>query len=106
MHFALPNKNNMNSPHEGMYKPRTTARPMWMRRSRSKYLLLWVLGGVALVFLLLKLVFGGGPPAGTPPVVIVTVLNPMAHSKQYLDTIKDNREEYARKHGMVNVGPT
>lgn len=77
-----------------------------MRRSRSKYLLLWVLGAIALVFLLIKLMFSGGPPAGTPTVVIVTVMNPKAHTKQYLNTIKENREEYARKHGTDSSSRT
>lgn len=100
MHFALPNKKNMNSQHDGMYKPRTSSRPMWMRRSRSKYLCLWAAGTIFAIIVLIKLIFGGGAPAGTPPVVIVTVMNEKAHTKNYLDTIKQNRDEYARKHGM------
>lgn len=100
MHFALPNKRNMNSQHDGMYKPRTSSRPMWMRRSRSRYICLWAAGTIFAIIVLIKLIFGGGPPAGTPPVVIVTVMNPKAHTKNYLDTIKQNRDEYARKHGM------
>lgn len=102
MQFALPNKKNMMPQREGMYQPRTS-RPMWMRRSRSKYLVIWVVGGIALFFFFMKMILGGGPPAGTPPVVIVTVMNPLGHSRQYLDTIKDNREEYARKHGADNA---
>jgi mannan polymerase II complex MNN11 subunit len=44
----------------------------------------------------------GGPeriPLGTPPVVIVTVLDPENFSKDYINNIKENRMEYAKKHG-------
>jgi mannan polymerase II complex MNN11 subunit len=40
-------------------------------------------------------------PSGTPPVVIVTVLKPEGYSKEYIEDIKDNRIEYARKHGKI-----
>lgn len=36
---------------------------------------------------------------GTPPVVIVTVMKPEGHTQRYMDTIKENREQYAKKHG-------
>jgi mannan polymerase II complex MNN11 subunit len=38
-------------------------------------------------------------PSGTPPVVIVTVMKADGYSKEYLEDIKDNRIQYARKHG-------
>ena len=38
-------------------------------------------------------------PSGTPSVVIVTVIKTDGHSKEYLEDIKDNRIQYARKHG-------
>lgn len=56
---------------------------------------------IALVFLFSQ-IFGGGAdriPSGTPRVVIVTVLDPDNYSKEYLNNIKDNRVEYAKKHG-------
>lgn len=45
---------------------------------------------------------GDGIPSGSPPVVIVTVLDPVRFNKEYIDGIKDNRIEYAKKHGMMN----
>jgi mannan polymerase II complex MNN11 subunit len=48
----------------------------------------------------------GGPdpyhehePTGNPPVVIVTVVDPSKFSGSYIKSIKENREQYARKHG-------
>lgn len=57
------------------------------------------------VLFILSRIFGGsdGVPSGTPPVVIVTVLDPDNYSKEYIDNVKDNRMEYARKHGIFNV---
>ncbi len=54
------------------------------------------------VFLLWTLLGeGSGVPAGTPEVVIVTVMEPKTHTKEYLDMIKENRIEYAKKHGRL-----
>lgn len=55
------------------------------------------------VFFLLSRIFGGSDaiPSGTPPVVIVTVLDPQTYSKEYIHDIKQNRIEYAKKHGRV-----
>ena len=65
-----------------------------------------VLGLCALATLLFTIsrIFGSsdGIPAGTPPVVIVTVLDADHYSGVYLDTIKQNRNEYAKKHGERN----
>lgn len=36
---------------------------------------------------------------GTAPVVIVTVLDSDNYSKAYIDNIKENRDEYAKRHG-------
>lgn len=38
-------------------------------------------------------------PSGQPPVVIVTVIDPTSYNNAYLKTIKENREQYAAKHG-------
>lgn len=63
-----------------------------------------------LIFLLSK-VFGGGSsdvkeviPAGTPPVVIVTVLDHERPS-DFEEAIKKNREEYAALHSMTYLHP-
>jgi len=57
---------------------------------------------VGAIFLLFSRIVGGPDriPSGTPSVVLVTVVDTEAHySKEYLQDIKDNRIEYARKHG-------
>jgi mannan polymerase II complex MNN11 subunit len=41
----------------------------------------------------------GPAPPGTPEVVIVTVLDPKMKD-EYLRKIKENRDDYARRHGM------
>jgi hypothetical protein len=53
------------------------------------------------VIFILSQIMGGseGIPSGTPPVVIVTVVDSDNYSKEYINNIKDNRIEYARKHG-------
>lgn len=39
-------------------------------------------------------------PAGTPPTVIVTVLDTVRFGAKYMDLVKENRRLYADKHGM------
>jgi mannan polymerase II complex MNN11 subunit len=71
-----------------------------LRRSRVQAIVLFACALGAVLFILSH-AFGaaGGIPSGTPPVVIVTVLDPNRFSKEYIQNIKDNRNEYARKHG-------
>jgi hypothetical protein len=38
-------------------------------------------------------------PSGQPPVVIVTVIDPTQYNNGYLKTVRENREQYAAKHG-------
>lgn len=76
------------------------SKALLFRRSRIQVLVLCALGIGTLLFLIAKVLgFGGGLPLGTPPVVIVTVLQPGKYSKEYLSDIRENREEYAKKHG-------
>ena len=46
-------------------------------------------------------IFGGSDriPSGTPPVVIVTVVDPEKFSNEYIQEIKDNRVAYAKRNG-------
>jgi mannan polymerase II complex MNN11 subunit len=59
---------------------------------------------VGAVLFLLSHIFGGGDgvPSGTPPVVIVTVMDTVGYSKEYQESVKENRLQYARKHGKCN----
>jgi len=45
-------------------------------------------------------------PAGTPPVVIVTVLDDEQISPDYVQMIKANREDYASRHGKCDLSPS
>ena len=100
MHFALPPKKSAGQ--DGMFKPRPSSRPMWLRRSRLKHVLLWIVAATGFLMALWKIIgLLTGERMGTPPVVIVTVMKPEGHTQSYLDTIKENREEYAKRHGML-----
>lgn len=64
-------------------------------------------GIAALLFILSRLLGGGESiPSGTPPVVIVTVLDSQKNTKGYITGVKENRADYASKHGMdcVTIG--
>jgi mannan polymerase II complex MNN11 subunit len=64
------------------------------------------LGAGALLWLLSMLVGGGdGIPSGSPPVVIVTVVDEVNYNKEYINMIKDNRNDYAKKHGKLPCRP-
>lgn len=56
---------------------------------------------IAALFFIVSALWGGkgSIPSGTPPVVIVTVLDP-SYNKEYIKNIQENRIEYAKKHGM------
>lgn len=103
MHFAYPARKDSNPP---PFRPRTS-RTSWLvpsRRNRLRTVVLALLGLAGLVYL-----FGGFTrkadpyhehvPSGTPPVVIVTVVDPMQYSNAYLETVEQNRRLYAERHG-------
>lgn len=76
-----------------------------LRRSRAKTIVLCTCALGVLLFLLSSILGGGdGIPSGTPPVVIVTVLDTVGYSKEYQDNVKENRIQYARKHGEQMQG--
>jgi mannan polymerase II complex MNN11 subunit len=89
-----------------MFTARASKAPLF-RRSRIQFLVLCALGIGTLLFIIAKILgFGGGAPPGTPPVVIITVIDPGSQSKQYIADIKENREQYAKKHGYATFFPT
>jgi mannan polymerase II complex MNN11 subunit len=71
-----------------------------IRRSRVQTGVIGMCALGAIIFILSR-IFGGSDriPSGTPPVVIVTVLDPKAYSREYIQNIKENRIEYAKRHG-------
>lgn len=74
-----------------------------LRRSRVQAIVLGLCALATLIFTISR-IFGGSDraPSGTPPVVIVTVLDVGRFPLSYLDNVKDNRNEYAKKHGELN----
>ncbi|OAQ71032.1 alpha-1,2-galactosyltransferase-like protein [Pochonia chlamydosporia 170] len=98
MHFAYPPRKSSNPP---PFRPRSSNIP-FLRRSRLKNIAIG-----ALLFLgVLYFVFGGRKPdpyhehlpSGHPSVVLLTVLDNESN-QAYLDTIRENREKYAARHG-------
>jgi hypothetical protein len=99
MHLALPPRK---SSHPQLYTPRSS-RLLSLRRSRLKYVILCILIG-AIIFLFSGLVISpdlGRIAVGAAPVVIVTVLDSETFSKPYIENIKENRNEYAKRHGEI-----
>jgi hypothetical protein len=97
MHLAMPARKSSNPP---PYATRSTRFPI-LRRSRVQAIVLCACAVGAVIFILSQILGGSSEriPLGTPPVVIVTVLDPDSYSKDYINNIKENRIEYAKKHG-------
>lgn len=78
-----------------------------LRRTRLKLIALAGLAFIGLIYLLARPSGShhGAPatraPSGNPPVVLVTVLDEEKYSKGYLDTVRENRIQYAEKHGTL-----
>ncbi|KAI0479238.1 galactosyl transferase GMA12/MNN10 family-domain-containing protein [Xylariaceae sp. FL0804] len=101
MHYAYPARKSSIPP---PYLPRTSRLPT-IRRSHIKTIAIFLLAIFGLVWL-----FSGGskhrygrsserPISGQPPVVLVTVFDGSWDNTAYLKDIKDNRSQYAAKHG-------
>lgn len=85
-----------------------------MRRDKLRIVVIGILGFLTLIWLFGKKggsKQGGGWTAANipkvaigsgPPVVIVTVVDPKAESG-WIEKIKNNRQEYAKRHGMVGT---
>jgi len=105
MHFALPPRKTSQPP---PYLPRSTRLP-GLRRSRLKVIALAGLAFLALLYLVTRPSSSGhhAPakrvPKGNPPVVVVTVLDYSKYSNAYLQTVRDNRIQYAQKHGTSDA---
>ncbi|KAF4464496.1 alpha-12-galactosyltransferase [Fusarium albosuccineum] len=98
MHFAYPPRKNSNPP---PFAPQKQI-PVFLRRFRRRTLLI-----ILAVITCLWLLFGSRGerpyhehvPSGSPPVVILTVLDNRQYSSAYLKSIQNNRELYASRHG-------
>lgn len=99
MHFAFPPRKTSQPP---PYAHRGTSYSTHLRRSRVKSLAILAVSVTAVFYLLSKLFGGSGHvQVGDPTeAVIVTVLQPELYSKEYIENIKQNRIQYAKRHGM------
>lgn len=95
MHFAYPPRKSSNPP---PYLPKGSRSP-WLRQRRVQNIALAVVGGIFFLFILSKLLGSGQAiPSGTPPVVLVTTVEP-ERSQELSNKIKENRRQYAELHG-------
>jgi mannan polymerase II complex MNN11 subunit len=100
MHFAyLPRKNSNPPP----FVARSSKIPS-LRRARLKTVAIACLVFIAIIYLFVRSTGRHTTPtktapSGKPPVVIVTVLEEGKLSKGYIDNIRENRVQYAEKHG-------
>ncbi|KAM7208444.1 family 34 putative glycosyltransferase [Naviculisporaceae sp. PSN 640] len=107
MHFAYPPRKSSNPQ---PYLPRGASKLPTLRRSRLKVIALAGLAFFALIWLITR---AGGSrgvsrrkPTGNPPAVILTVIDEKKYSKGYIETIKENRIQYAEKHGYQVFFPS
>jgi mannan polymerase II complex MNN11 subunit len=107
MHYAYPPRKDSAPPR---FVPARQTRFLNLRRSRAK---LFAIAGLFFIALLYLLTRGGGSrhstrhtPSGKPPVVIVTVIDEEDHyGAQYLESVRENRIQYAEKHGYKTFFP-
>ncbi|MCJ1362944.1 hypothetical protein MMC16_002050 [Acarospora aff. strigata] len=99
MHFALPPRKSSHPPPYARPQRLSTA-----RRRQLQVVAALAASTVLLVIYLLTQLFSsspGRPPPGTPEVVIVTVLDRTGMSDGYIEKIKENRNDYAARHGYA-----
>ncbi|KAG9229866.1 galactosyl transferase GMA12/MNN10 family-domain-containing protein [Amylocarpus encephaloides] len=104
MHLAFPSRKTSNPP---QYLPSRTPRFPTLRRSRVQAFVVGALV-VGAVLWLISSISGGGEriPSGTPPVVIVTVVDEESYGQAYVKNVKENRREYAKRHGYTTFFPS
>lgn len=96
MHFALPPRK---SSHPPPYARSSKSSPA--RRKQIQLGALVACATLALIYLATR-IFSSSPvrvPPGTPETVIVTLIDPEYMSKDYVSRIKENRVNYANRHG-------
>ena len=109
MHFALPPRKTSQPP---PYLSRASRLP-GLRRSRLKLIALVGLAFLTLLYVATRSSSSSSgnssttkrAPRGTPPVVLVTVLDQSKYSGAYLEMVRENRIKYAEKHGMFIISP-
>ncbi|KAI9839583.1 MAG: hypothetical protein M1819_002209 [Sarea resinae] len=97
MHFALPPRKTSHPPPYASRSLRSTS----LRRKRLQFGAIIACAALGLIFLLSRIFsssWADRPPAGTPEVVLVTTIDDKAYSKDYVEKVKRNRQDYASRH--------
>lgn len=93
MHFALPTRGNTRS---SPFLSNTVSRRYPILRKPLVALVI-----VIVILFILVRSFSGDGNTDAPDAVLVLVLNRTEHSPDYVAKIIENREEYAKAHGML-----
>ncbi|KAF9888106.1 hypothetical protein FE257_009242 [Aspergillus nanangensis] len=100
MQFALPPRRNLHAPYPN------SSRLSFQRRRQLKAVAILGFTLLAVFFLLSQILYSStgtsAVPAGTPSIVLVTVLDRALWSDNYIQKIIKNREDYAKRHGYTN----
>ncbi|EEP80276.1 predicted protein [Uncinocarpus reesii 1704] len=100
MQFALPPRK---SSHPPLYSRPSQSSALRRRQLKTAAVLGFV---VISILLFISHLFSSGSQstsvAGGPKVVLVTVLDEQSLSDGYIQRIKQNREDYAKRHGYLN----
>lgn len=115
MHFAMPPRKTSRPPPYAARNQSSIAIPPalknLLRRDKLRVIVIGILGFLGILWLLGRRGGSSHGPGWTavdlpkvsigsgPPVVIVTVIDPKA-DPAWTQKIKNNREEYAKRHGM------
>ncbi|KAL8783471.1 MAG: hypothetical protein Q9213_004608 [Squamulea squamosa] len=106
MHFAYqPRK----SSHPPAYPARGQSRSLTYNQRRQLKIGAIILCSLLFFLLIIPRLSSGGAdriPAGTPEVVIVTLIDEENMSKEYIAKIQENRKDYAARHGYTTFFPT
>ncbi|MCJ1236642.1 hypothetical protein MMC14_004624 [Varicellaria rhodocarpa] len=101
MHFALPPRKSSHPPPYAR-----TQRSSSLRRKRLKQGAILCVVALLLILGVPKIFSSAADriPPGTPEVVVVTVIDP-ALGEQYVERIKENRQNYVSRHGYAAFFP-
>ena len=100
MHFAFPPRKTSNPPPYAARKSRSSS----LRNTRLRTIAVIAVGAIGILYLIIRLFSGSRRtyiPPGTPKAVVVTVMEP-GLSESYKEVLKDNRRDYASRHGMAD----
>lgn len=104
MSFAYPRRKTSNPP---PFKPRSSTLPH-LRRSRVKTIAVIALIVIGGLWIASKIFSGHAPvnrqPSGNPKVLIVTTLDASAYGAAHTESVKENRQSYAARHGRHWLG--